>query len=119
MELTDLFKKFVALVKNKDLKSGHREVTVSAERKNSAWGTNHNMGCVQTFEKLNLSIHGLTTINYFSAQRFHKLGETNDFILNLIGKLSGVAQNHSAAGFGVIRNCLQNRKNKDSCLSHA
>lgn len=48
----------------------------------------------------------------------HKLGEAKDLFLNLISQFASVAQDHSAACLRILRNRLENRKNKNSGLAH-
>lgn len=83
--LTDLVKQLVALVKDEDFQVLHGHMATLCQGEDSARGTNHNVGGVETLQELDLGIHRLTTVDDISAQVFHKLGEAVDFLLDLVG----------------------------------
>lgn len=105
--LTNLIEEFVAFVKYKNLQVLHWHVLAIAEGKDTTRCADDDVGSVQTFEQLDLTVHWLATVDHLCAEVLHELSEANDFILDLVGQFAGVAQNEGAAWLGVIRDGLE------------
>ena len=107
-KLTDLVEELVALVQNKHLQVRHGDVVALGQREDTAGSAHHDVGSVQTLEHLDLTVHGLATVDDLSANVLHELGEADDLILDLVSEFASVAQDHCAASLGVVRDRLQN-----------
>ena len=102
MLLTDTFEHFVALVKDEHLNVARVKSLVTSECKNSAWGADYDVRGLVALEELLLRRDWLATVNDFSADRLEELGQTVKFSLDLVSKLTGMAENERAAGFWVL-----------------
>lgn len=93
--LTDFLEHFVALIENEDLKVGKIEIASLYEGKDSSWGSNDDVGLLDTLEEGDVLLNGNTTVDNFGSD-VGELGlESNELLLDLIGKLSVVAEDKS------------------------
>jgi len=93
-------------------------VLVAHQSKDSSGGADHNVRWVG-FEQLNVVLHRFSSINDFGLDLFEELGEANEFILDLVGELTGVAEDQRAIWLGVFRKILENSKYKNGSFSHS
>lgn len=99
---SDTFEHFVALVKDEHLNVARVKSLVTSECKNSAWGADYDVRGLVALEELLLRRDWLATVNDFSADRLEELGQTVELSLDLVSKLTGMAENERAAGFWVL-----------------
>lgn len=118
MLLTNLVEEFVALVKYEHGKVGEVEGLVAGKSKDTSGGTDNDVRGSKALEHLNLVVDRDTTIDDLGSDVFHELGETGEFVLNLVCKLTSVAKNKSTAGFGIFRQVLEDSKYENGGLSH-
>jgi hypothetical protein len=116
--LTDVVKDSIALVEDEDLEVVKVEGLVLCEVKDTAWGADHDMGDFVALKHLLLLLERLTSKNNLGADIRHKLGQTDEFTLDLVGELAGVAQDHGGAWFWAITEAVKHGKDEDGCLSH-
>jgi hypothetical protein len=77
------------------------------------------MRWLESLEAVDLFCDGLSSIDHFCSEVGKVLGEPVELILDLIGKLSGMAQDQSRAWFRILRQLVQDGKNEDCSLSHS
>jgi hypothetical protein len=93
--LTDFLKHFVALIEDEDLEVREVKVTLLDEGKDTAWSTNNDVRLFESLEKSDVLVDGNTTIDHLCSDVW-KLGrETSEFLLDLIGEFSVVAEDKS------------------------
>lgn len=68
----------------------------------SARGAYDDVRRLQSFEQLYMRVDRFTAINDLCTDVLHVLSETNKFVLDLVGQLTGVAQNQRATRFRVV-----------------
>jgi len=116
--VTCLFEHFVALIQHEDLQVGQIKGLVLDEGQDSARSTHDHMGWLQSFQQLNVLIDGLSTVDHFSSDLRKMLGESSELFLDLISKLSSMAQYQCRHWFRVLRQLMENSENENSCLTH-
>lgn len=94
-KLTNFFEHFVALIENEDLKVSEVKVSSLDESKDSSWCAHDNVRLLDTLEESNVLVKGHTTIDNLCAQLGELLLESIELLLDLVGKLSIVAENKS------------------------
>jgi hypothetical protein len=116
--LTELVEELVALVEHENLHVLHGDVVSSGEGEDTAGGADHDVGSVETLEHLDLAVHGLATVNDLSTDVLHELSEADDLSPDLVSKFASVAQNHGAAGLGVVGDCLKDGQHENCGFTH-
>jgi hypothetical protein len=94
-------------------------VLLFAELLDTAGSSNDNVWGLEALEELLVVIDGLTTVDHASADVGHVLGEADELVVDLVSKLTGVAEDDSTSGFGVFGEVLQDCKHKYCSLSHS
>lgn len=117
--LTNFFEHLVALVENEDLEVGEVEVALLDKSEDSPGGANDDVGLLETLEEGDVLLDGDTSEDDFGSDVRGVLEEADEFFVDLIGKLSVVAQDHGRDGLGVLRKLLEGGEDEDSSLSHA
>jgi hypothetical protein len=82
-------------------------VLLFAELLDTAGSSNDNVWGLEALEELLVVIDGLTTVDHACADVCHVLGEADELVVDLVSKLTGVAEDDSTSGFGVFGEVLQ------------
>jgi len=114
-----LFQHLVALVQHKVLDLVRLELLVADEGHHAAGGTDDDVrALVLGGELLGVGRDGGPTVEYVGPDVGHKLGETGEFVSDLVGEFSSVAKNDNS-DFAVDRfDLLKAGKDKDGGLTH-
>lgn len=91
---------------------------MSAELHNSSWSSDNNMWSLWSLQLLDVFLDWDSTEEYLRVDVWHVLGESFDFILDLISKLSSVTENQSGVWLWVLLELLQDRNDEHCGLSH-
>lgn len=97
------------------------QILSADQGQDSSGGTNHDMrSCFWVLQKLNVIINWDTTVESGTSDLLEVFCESIEFLLDLIGELSGVAQDEGGSWFWVsFINLVQDGEDKDSGLTHA
>jgi len=93
----------VTLIKNKHLEVAQVEVLLADELKDTARGSHDDVWRLKALQEFDVILDGLSTVDDISAYLGHVLGEALELILDLVGQLTGMAEDDGAAGLGVLR----------------
>jgi len=78
------------------------------------------MGRFGSFQDLDVVTLGHSTVEALGDQVGAVLGESSDFLLDLVGKLSHIAQDEHRVGLGIIKFKLLQDRNYEYCrLAHS
>ena len=110
---------FVAFVENEKSEVIKLQVSLVDQLKNSSWCTDYNMWSFFAFKNCNILLDWNTTEKDMGSDLRHMFGKTVYFFFDLICELSDIAQNKGGIWLWVIFHLLQNRNNKNGCLTHS
>ena len=119
LALTDVFKNFIAFVKNKHFEIIQVDSLVLGEVEDTAWCSNDDMGSFVTLQHLLLLIKGLTSKNDLGSDIWHELRKSYKFALDLVSELASMTKNHGGARLWRVTETVEYRKYKDGCFTHA
>ena len=91
--LTNFFKHFITLIENEDLNVREVEIATLDKSKYSAWCADDDVRLLDTLKKSDVLNDGNATIDHFGSEVWHLRLESLELLLDLIGKLSIVAEN--------------------------
>lgn len=117
--LTYFFEHLVALIEDEDLEIAEIEVTLLDESEDTPWGANNDMRLLNSLEESDVLANGDTAIYYLGAQLGKLLLESVELLLNLISKLSIVAENESRARLRVLRELMKDGEHEYCGFSHS
>lgn len=113
------FEHLVALIEDEDLEIAEIEVTLLDESEDTPWGANNDMRLLNSLEESDVLANGDTAIYYLGAQLGKLLLESVELLLNLISKLSIVAENESRARLRVLRELMKDGEHEYCGFSHS
>ena len=114
-----MVEQLVALVKDEDLQVLHAESLVANEVKDTAWGSDDNVGRSEALKHLYMVGFGLSAKDDLGADVLHELCESIKLSLDLMGEFSVVGEDEGTAGLGVGREVLEDSKHEDGGLAHS
>mmetsp|Transcript_39396 Transcript_39396/g.51560 ORF Transcript_39396/g.51560 Transcript_39396/m.51560 type:complete len:390 (+) Transcript_39396:638-1807(+) len=114
----DILEHLIALVENEHLQVVQVQGLVLGQVQDTAWGAHDDVGSVGALQQLLLLLKGLATEDAFSLNVWHELGETREFALDLVGKLTGVREDKSGAGLRVLVQAVKHSQDEDGSLAH-
>jgi hypothetical protein len=102
------------------LKSVELQIFSTCESKNSTWGTNDDVRAkLVVLEELNIIINWHTAVKSGTSNLRKIFCESIELLLDLIGELSGIAQDEGSSWLWVsLVDLVQDRKDEDSGLTH-
>ena len=78
-----------------------------AKLEDTARGSNDDVWRLEALKELDVVLDGLPTVDHISTDVSHVLGEADELILDLIGQLTGVAEDDGTSWFRVFGEVLQ------------
>ena len=91
--LTCLTEHLITLIENKHLQVVEVEVLFSAKLHDSSWSSDHNVGSFLSLQNLDVFSLWNTSEEHLRSSFWKVFGESEEFFLDLISQLSGVAKN--------------------------
>ena len=118
--LTCLIQHLVALVENEHLEVFELQIFSAWQSQDSTWSSDDDMwACLWVFQKLHIIIDWNTTVKSGTSDLLQVFCESVKFLLDLVGQLSGVAQDKSWSWLWIsLINLVEDRQDEDSGLSH-
>lgn len=115
----DLLQDFVTLVNDKVLDTRYLQALVTNEGVHTTGGTDKNVRALGLVLEHGLVLgDGSTTVDDTGANIGHVFGETGVLVANLVGELSGVAENKDGDFAIDGLDLLESGKDEDSGLTH-
>ena len=116
---TCFLKHLIALVKNQNLEVSEIKFLLFDQSKDSTWSSYNNVRGLNSFKNLDVITNGLSTVHDLSSELRQVFGKSSKFVLDLIGKLTNMAENKGRARFGLFRQLMENSENKHCRLTHS
>ena len=74
---------------------------------------------IQSFEHFDLVVDGRASIDHFSPNVLQVLSKSDELFLDLVRKFSGVAEDDSLAGLGLVWELVEDGEYEHCGLAHA
>ena len=95
------------------------QVLFFGQLEDSSWGSDNDVRWLVSLEDLDIFSLWHSSKEHFRSDIWRVFGESQEFLLDLVGQLSGVAKDKSGVWLGVLVQLLEDREDKDSSLSHS